>query len=335
MKKRKWLILFVFIIPAAGCAKKKPPPEIPPRPVRVAAAARQDVPIYIRSFGNLVSPENVDIVSQIEGKIREAHFQEGDPVERGTLLFSLDPVKYRAARDQAAAELALSRVDLKLKEKTLRRNRELYARRLISEQDFDTYYSAVEEANARVRLNGAALREAAADLDYCSIRSPITGITGKRLVDPGNVVPAETGPTLVNIRRIDPLYADFTVPETDLDSVRKAQAKGELRVLIFPRDGEAAPAEGRLKLIDNTVSNTTGTIALRAEVPNPEKAFWPGEFVKIKLIVAVLRRQVTVPEPAVLLGQKGKYLYALGPGGKAELRLKPEADDDEQIRRSE
>ncbi len=322
MKKRNWIVFFILIIPAAGCSKKKAPEVIPPCPVRVASAAQKDVPIYIQSFGNLAAPEDVNIVSQVAGRIQEVHFREGDAVAKGALLFTIDPVKYRAARDQAAAELAAARVDLKLKRDTLRRNRQLVAQKLISEQEFDTYYSAVAASSDRVELDEAALRGAAADLNYCFIRSPIDGITGKRLVDPGNVVPENTGPVLVNVKRIDPLYVDFTVPERDFSRLREARAEGALRVLVFTPGEEGAPVEGQLKMIDNTISNSTGTIALRAEAANPGRTLWPGEFVTVKLIVGTARGAVVVPETAVQLGHKGKYLYTIGPGKKADLRDK-------------
>ncbi len=313
-------LLVLTLLAFSGCAKKKPAPEIPPRPVRVTQAFTKDVPVYLKNFGNLVSPNNVDIVSQVTGKIAAVHFSEGDEVKEGDLLFSIDPREYQAALDRARAALAGAEADLKLKQQTLERNRPLLAKKLISQQEFDTLQTEVEAATAQVKLDRAAVEQAEIDLGYCSITAPVDGVTGKRLVDPGNVVVANTGAVLVNIRSLDPLYLDFTLPENDLVKVRKWMGQGTLRLEVSPTGDPDGPYPGDLKLIDNTIDDSTGTIALRASIPNPEKKLWPGQYATVRLVLYTAKDAILVPAAAVQLGQKGMYLFVIKDDNTAELR---------------
>lgn len=314
------LFLAPALLPVSGCGKKKPAPEIPPRPVRVAAAVTRDVPIYLENFGHLLSPHNVDIVSQVTGKIAAVHFAEGDEVKAGDLLFSIDPREYQASLDRAQASLASATATLKLKEQTLERNRPLLEKKLISQQDFDSLETDVEAARAQVALDNAAVAQAEIDLGYCSITTPIDGMTGKRQVDPGNVVVANTGSVLVNIKSDDPLDLDFTLPENDLIEVRRWMAAGTLRIEVSPTLDPDGPYPGELKLIENFVDETTGTIALRASVPNPERKLWPGQYATVKLILHTEKDAVLVPAAAVQLGQNGMYLFVVKDDNTADLR---------------
>ncbi len=314
-----FLPLVPILLALSGCAKEQPAPEIPPRPVQVAAAVTRDVPIYLENFGNLVSPRSVDIVSQVTGKILEVHFEEGAEVAEGDLLFSIDPREYRAALDRARAALAAAEADLKLKRQTRERNRPLLARDLISRQEFDILQTQVEAAEAQVDLNRAAVEQAEVDLGYCSIAAPSAGVTGKRLIDPGNVVSANSD-TLVRIRSMDPLYADFTLPETQVPEIRKWMGEDALRVEISPSGDPSAPYPGELKLIDNLVDESTGTIACRASIPNPGRKLWPGQFVTVRLILHTQKDAVLVLASAVQLGQKGMYLFVIKDDGTADLR---------------
>lgn len=314
------LLLLPALMAFSGCAKKKPAIQIPPRPVQVAKAFAKDVPVYLENFGNLVSPHNVDIVSQVAGKILEVRFEEGQEVAKGDLLFRIDPQEYQAALDRANAALDSARADLKLKTQTRERNRPLLARNLISQQDFDTLETDVESAQAQVALDQAAVRQAEIDLGYCSIVAPVEGMTGKRLVDPGNVVVANTGSVLVNIKSVDPLYLDFTLPEGDLPVVRKWMAEGSLLIGIIPTGDDSGPYPGELKLIDNAVDETTGTIALRASIPNPDRKLWPGQYATVRLVLTTDRGAVLVPAAAVQLGQKGMYLFVIKDDNTADLR---------------
>jgi len=314
----------VMIIPVslliAGCSKKEAAQEIPPRPVKVATAFTKDVPIYIDTFGNLASPNNVDIICQVTGKVKEVHFKEGYEVKVGDPLFTIDPKEYEAELAKSQAALAADKVDAKLKEETFERNKKLIEKKLISQQDFDTYKTDAAAARAQVELDKANLKLAEINLGYCSINSPIDGVTGKRLVDPGNIVTANSGNPLVNIKSIDPIYIDFPLPERNLPEVKAAMAATTLKVEISPAGDSNGPYSGDLQMIDNTIDETTGTISLRAIISNPDRILWPGQFADVKLIVSTAKDAVLVPGAAVQLGQKGMYTYVITDDNKADLR---------------
>ena len=314
----------VMIIPVslliAGCSKKEAAQEIPPRPVKVATAFTKDVPIYIDTFGNLASPNNVDIICQVTGKVKEVHFKEGYEVKVGDPLFTIDPKEYEAELAKSQAALAADKVDAKLKEETFERNKKLIEKKLISQQDFDTYKTDAAAARAQVELDKANLKLAEINLGYCSINSPIDGVTGKRLVDPGNIVTANSGNPLVNIKSIDPIYIDFPLPERNLPEVKAAMAATTLKVEISPAGDSNGPYSGDLQMIDNTIDETTGTISLRAIISNPDRILWPGQFVDVKLIVSTAKDAVLIPGAAVQLGQKGMYTYVITDDNKADLR---------------
>jgi len=313
-------VILLAALGAHGCAKKKPAAVTPSRPVQVERAFTRDVPLCLDSFGNLQSPSSVDLKSQVAGKVQEAHFREGDEVGRGDLLFSIDPEEYQADLEKAGAALQADQVELKLKRETLERNRQLFDKKLISQQDYDTYATEVAAAEARVKLDQANVALARINLAYCSITSPIDGVTGKRQVDPGNIVGAGAGPVLVNIKTVDPLYIDFTVPERNLPWVRQQMKSSELKVEIHPAGDPEGPYEGKLVFIDNAVDEQTGTIGLRAEVANKERRLWPGQYATVQLVVEIKKGAVLVPATAVQLGQKGQYLYVITNDGKAQLR---------------
>ncbi len=293
---------------------------MPPRPVQTAVAVQKDVPYYIEAFGNLTALENVDIKSQVTGKILEADFKEGQRVAQGDLLFLIDPAEYKAELEKAQAALKVDQVDLKMKKDTLERNRPLVGKELVSQQDFEKYQTDVDSEEAQIALDEANVALAQINLDYCSIKSPVNGIIGKRLVDPGNIVLANNGPALANVKAIDTLYVDFTVTDRQLQEIRNAMAAGILRVEVrVPNDGK--PYVGELKLIENSIDNTTGTISLRAIVSNGNNALWAGQFVYAKLILGIQKNAVLIPYSAAQLGQKGSFAFVVTPEDTADLRL--------------
>ncbi|MDD4907674.1 MAG: efflux RND transporter periplasmic adaptor subunit [Candidatus Omnitrophota bacterium] len=333
LKKIVWLIMtavIVFLI-VKGIAGRKPKEQaLPSRPAQVAYAAQNDMPIFIDSFGSLAPTSDVDIKSQVTGQIKEVRFNEGQEVRKGDPLFIIDPSPFQAELDKAQAALAQDIADLNLKKDTLERNKSLFTAQLISQQDFDKYEADFLSAEQKIKLDQANIDLAKINLGYCNIISPVDGLTGKRQVDPGNIVTANTGPTLVNIKTLDPLYVDFTVPESELARVRVSKEEGQLEVKVSLQEDPATFYSGTLQLLSNTVDNTTGTIALRAFVDNKEKKLWPGQFVQVRLILGILRDAVIVPYDAVELGQNGYFLFVVTKENKADLRLVtigPQIDD--------
>jgi len=310
----------VALLQAHSCMKGKPKKAvIQPRPVQLQSAITKDAPVYIDSFGTLTALNNVNVMAQATGKILEVHFKEGDIVSAGDLLFVIDPSEYKAELDKAEAALAQDLAILKLSGDTLERNRPLYEKQLLSRQDFEQYQTNVAEASAKVELDRAAVELAKINLDYCYVRAIVPGKTGKRLLDVGNLVQEVNAVTLVNIKTIDALYLDFTVPERHLAEVRKAMEEVSLKVEITVDGDDGGPYEGEVIFLDNTVDESTGTVALRAIVPNEEEKLLPGQFVHVRLILRILKKAVMVPYETVQIGQEGNYLFVIT-HGKADLR---------------
>jgi len=324
MKKIIWIVIslfLVFVVVRAIFARKKAPPAPGARRVTTAVATQKNVPIYIDSFGNLYPLNDVNIQSQVTGQIKSVHFVEGQEVKKGDLLFTIDPAPSQADLDKAKAALAQDVADLDLKKLTLERNEKLLKAELISRQEFDKVKADYITAQEKIKFDKASIDLAKINLDYCFIKAPVDGVTSKRLVDPGNIVQGNDGPTLVNIKTIDPLYIDFTVPEGELGRVREAASKKRLNVQItVPRD-ERNIYVGELSLINNAVDNTTGTLLLRAEVENEQRKLWAGEFVRVRLILGVSEKAVVVPSEAVQMGQQGDFVFIVTPQNTADLRL--------------
>ena len=289
--------------------------------MNTAVAFVKDAPVYLDSFGNLYSLNDVDIKSQVAGQIKEINFTEGSEVKKGDLLFTIDPAPFHAELDKARAALNQDLADLKLKRVTFERNKVLLEKQLIAQQDFDKYSADLASAEAQVRLDAANVDLAKINLDYCYIRSPVDGLSGKHQVDAGNIIKADDGPTLVNIKTINELYVDFTITETDLNKVRQAMSEGKLAVDIYTDEPSGKTYSGTLSLLDNSVDNTTGTFLLRAIVSNKERQLWAGQFVKVRLILGIEKNAVQVPYDAVQLGLNGAYLFVVTQDNKADLRL--------------
>ena len=299
--------------------KKTPAPTMPPRPVKTAKAFTKSVDNYIESFGNLSADQSVDIISQVTGQIKEIKFCEGDIVKKGQLLVIIDEATYKAELDKDEAALMQDKIDLALKKDALKRNQQLFEKKLISEFDFEKYKSDVAAAEAALKMDNANIESAKINLAYCQITSPIDGVAGKKLVDAGNIVTANQGPKLSNIKTIDPLSINFTISERYLSILRKAMSKGQLKVTIKPDDYSQKEYEGVLKAIDNIVDNDTGTISLKAKIPNEAKELWPGQFVRVKLVINIADNAILIPYEAIQLGQNGDYIYVIT-DGKAEIR---------------
>jgi multidrug efflux system membrane fusion protein len=304
----------------AGCDRKAPAAfERPPAAVTVATTEVKDVPVYVDEIGKIVAREVVSIQPQVSGRITEIHFVDGADVRKGDLLFTIDPRPYQARLDQATASLARARAVLDLAKTELGRVAKLAGTKAVSQSDFDTRKNAVAVADAQARLDQASVDTAVLDLEYCSIRSPIDGRAGQRLVDVGNVVAANGAPLLV-VERVDPIYADFTVSENDLIAVQQAMAQGALRADVSLPDLPGEPVSGALTFLDNAVQDQSGTVKLRATVPNPERRFWPGRFVKVRLVLRTRPNAVLVPVTAPQPSAKGDFVAVVKADSTAELR---------------
>src|SRR2546430_8873274 len=309
--------IFLFVILAAFAvartlqrgvqqAKTNQPPV---RPVLVAKVISKDVPIYLDEIGTCAAYETVQVQAQVSGKILARHFQDGADVKKGDPLFTIDPAPYQAAFDQAKAQAVLDQI-------TMKRQQELRARNGISPQD-------LASAQANAHKSEAAAEAAQVNLDYCYIKSPINGRVGLRNVDIGNLV-GPSSPSLVTIQGLDPIYTDFTVAETDLKLVRKYLGGPNVKVQTWSPDARIAPRTGDLYFIDNAVQPGSGTVKARAVTPNPDRALWPSEFVRVRFILDMLTNATLVPSQAVQVSQSGPFVFVVKPDNTADLRpVKP------------
>jgi multidrug efflux system membrane fusion protein len=281
----------------------------PVRPVLVAKVMSKDVPVYLDEIGTCAAYETVQVQAQVSGKILSRHFQDGADVRQGDLLFTIDPAPFKAALDQAKAQAALDQV-------TAKRQADLRAKGVNAPQDYDT-------AVANAQKSQAAAEAAQVNLDYCYIKSPINGRVGLRNVDIGNLVGPSSVP-LVTIMGLDPIYTDFTVAETDLALVRKYLGGPNLKVQTYSPDEKIAPRMGDLYFIDNAVQPGAGTVKARAVTPNPDRALWPSEFVRVRFILDTIKDARLVPSQAVQISQSGPFIFVVKPDNTVDLRpVKP------------
>ena len=296
-------------------------PGAPPPPlVTVVQATAQDVPRYLDEIGRNTPFESVNVTPQVGGQIVERHFQDGENLKKGQLIFVIDPRLYKAQLDSAKANLSQVQASLELAKIQFARDQELVGTRAISKQDYDTKKSTVDVNEAQVEAAKAAIETAQINLDYCYIHSPIDGRAGARLVDVGNVVQANTT-SLLSIQRIDPIYATFTITEQDLPEVQKKMGRGMLKAEVrLPADSENAARSGKVEFLDNAVQNATGTVNLRATIPNGDRHFWPGQFVNVRLVLDMEKGTVLVPNQATQISQKGPFVYVVKSDDTADLR---------------
>jgi multidrug efflux system membrane fusion protein len=309
------------LLAAAGCEKPKegPPPERPPALVSVAAATSSDVPVYLDEVGRCAARELVTLQPQLSGRITQIHFVDGADLKAGDLLFTIDPRPFQAQLAAAEAALAQSKAALDLAKVEFTRVSGLVEKKAAAQQEFDTAKNTVAVSEARLQQNQAALQTARLNLEYSTLRAPIEGRAGRRLVDVGNNV-KENDTALLVIQRLDPIYADFSVTERDLAAVQKSLAKGPLRAEVRVPDEAGPPRLGDVTFVDNAVQDGTGTVMLRATIANADRHLWPGRFVKVRILLDQLKGAVLVPSVAAQMSAKGTYVYVVTDDSTAEFR---------------
>ena len=314
----RWICFGVLLL--CGCDRKAPASfERPPAPVSVVQAVARDVPIYLDAIGKIVAREVVSVQPQVSGRIMQIHFVDGADVKTGQVLFTIDPRPFRAQLNAAEANLAQGKAALDLAKINFARVESVTDPRAVSRQDYDAKKNAVAVAEAQLQQNQAAVENAQLNLDYCTIRSPINGRAGQRLVDIGNVVNANNS-TLLVIQRLEPVYADFTIPESELTAVQQNMARGTLNTEVRLPDDSQGPREGKLTFLDNSVQEGTGTVKLRATIENQDRRFWPGRFAQIRLVLSTRKNAVLIPAEAPQMSAKGPFVYVVKPDSTAELR---------------
>ena len=306
-----FVVLAVFFLGRAYFQRKNAAAaaQPPPRPVAVANVTTKDVPLYLDEIGTCAAYETVEIKAQVSGQITSREFKDGSDAKKGDLLFKIDSRPYEAVLASARADLALNQANLK-------RQADLRAKNVTATQDWDT-------AQANAMRSEAAVAAAQVNVDFCEIRAPIDGRVGLRNVDVGNVVgPASAA--LVTVQGLDPIYTDFTVAEPDLPLVRRYLGGPNVKVQTSSEDEKVPPRMGDLYFIDNAVQPGAGTVKARAVTPNADRALWPSQFVRVRLILDVLKEAKLVPSGAVQIGQNGPYIFVVKSDSTLDLRqVKP------------
>jgi multidrug efflux system membrane fusion protein len=308
---------------AGGCAKQEADTNAagpPPVPVIVSKVAEKTVPVQLEAIGNVEAYSTVSIKPQVSGPLMKVHFQEGEDVRKGQLLFTIDPRPFQAALAQAEAALAKDAAVAENDRVSAKRYLDLFQQGVAARQQSDDYASAAKAQDAQVRADQAAIDTAKLNLEYCSIYSPVDGRTGSLQVHEGNLVKGNDVPILVVINQIQPILVNFAIPEDQLAEVKKYRGTGQLRVEgLIPNDSGGSE-QGTLSFIDNSVDAATGTIHLKAVFANPRRRLWPGQFVNVVLTLTSSPNTVVVPAQAVASGQNGNYVFVVKSDNTVESR---------------
>jgi len=292
----------------------------PPVPVVAEAVKSGDVPIYLRGIGTVQAYNTDTIHTQVQGQITQIAFKEGQAVHAGDLLAQIDPRPFQAQLDQAIANRDRDQAQLANAKANLQRDSQLLAREYATPQTVDLDKANTGQYGAAVQGDEAAIEYAQTQLAYTRITSPINGVTGIRLVDVGNIV-HPTDPTgIVVVTQLQPISVLFTLPETQLPEIQQAMAKEPLTVLAYSEDNKIKLDQGTLAVLDNQIVQTSGSVRLKADFPNPQHRLWPGELVNIRLLIANRQNALTVTATAVQQGPQGSYVYAIKPDGTVENR---------------
>ena len=341
LTKRKLITLLgalIVLIAAMGlvayykkesqASSQNAPPAIPVTAVPVTS---RTMPVRLYAIGNVEPFTTVALKARVDGQIVSVHFKEGDEVKQGAVLFEIDPRGFAAALKQAQANLAKDKALLDRAVEQEKRYKDLLGKNFISPDAYEQVRTNMETAAATVRADEAGIENARLSLEYCTIRAPVTGYAGRIQIQQGNLVKANDTNPLVTINQVVPIYTTFSVPEQSLADIRKYQTDGELKVQAAFANSTRAPISGKLSFIDNTADPTTGTIRLKAEFANTDKALWPGQFVNVVLTLYEQKDAIVTPSAAIQSGPSGQYVYVVKPDQTVELRTikvaRSEGDD--------
>jgi multidrug efflux system membrane fusion protein len=282
-------------------------------PVTTAVVVRRDVPVTVEGLGNVVPLMTVTVRPQVDGRLDRVFFKEGDPVKKGDVLAQIDARPFSIQLHQGEAALARDRANLANAQRTLERYTKLSQDTLVTEQQVDDQRATAAQLEAVTQADQATIEAARLNLEYARITSPIDGVTGVRLVDPGNIVKAADTTGIVVVTQLDPIAIIFTLPQDDLPRVQRGMSKNKLIVDALARDGGQNLGSGTLELIDNQVNTQTATVRLKAHFANAARTFWPSQFVKARLHLETEKDMIVVPAAAIQRGPKGTFVYVVAP----------------------
>jgi len=326
--RAKPLISIVLLAALAGgyfywqqqrAAAKPKGPMVRAVNVEMVTARVGDAPVQVSAIGQIVSSHSVAIRPQVSGTLLKVFFKEGDSVEAGEKLFEIDAAPYRAELAQAEAQVASNRAALLAAETQEKRLLPLADKGYVTQQEVLDAKAAAEQARAAVQVSQALIAAARVNVDRTLIRAPISGRTGALAIKAGNLVTANESTALVTINQLQPVQAEFTVPQSQLGPLQAALARGPVEIAVSAQTGGETLATGKLLFVDNTIDATTGTVKLKAEFANADEKLWPGTFVSFTATLATESNRVLVPELAVQPGAEGSFVYVVDAENKAVL----------------
>lgn len=289
--------------------------------VKAARAIVKPMPVLIEAVGTVEPERSVQVRAQVSGVLQSVLFKEGDTVKAGQLLFQIDARTFKAQYNQSLAAIARDKAQLENARAQQERLEPLLKREFITRQEYDVAVTSAKSLEASVQADQAAAEQARIQLEFASIRAPISGRTGTLAVTPGNLVPAAgSGTPLVTINSMDPILVGFSIPERQLEEIRRYQNEKDMRIEILPDRAGLPAAEGKLVFIDNTVTPQTGTVLLKTRVANTKELIWPGQFVNVRIVLTVEPEAVVVPEVAVQPGQEGSFVYLIDGDNKVQVQ---------------
>ncbi|HEX3446335.1 MAG TPA: efflux RND transporter periplasmic adaptor subunit [Chthoniobacterales bacterium] len=293
-------------------------------PVVTEKVRRRDLPVYLNGLGKVQALNTVTIRAQVDGKIVQVNFHEGQDVRRGDSLLQIDPLPYQATLDQAIAKQNQDQAQLSYAHKVLDRDTSLFGKKILDQQSLDLQQSTTAQLEALVKADEAAVANAKVQLEFTRITSPIDGRVGLRLVDQGNIVHANDQAGLAIIAQLQPISVVFTLPESNLREINtriRTSAKNyTFPVVAMNRENNQVLDQGELSAVDNQIDEATGTIRLKALFQNQQFDLWPGQFVNVRLLVDTRSQGLTVPSNAVNQGPNGDFIYVIRPDLTAEVR---------------
>ena len=292
----------------------------PSVPVVAEPVKSGEVPIYLRGIGTVQAYNTDTIRAQVQGQITQIAFKEGQTVHAGDLLAQIDPRPFQAQLDQAIANRERDQAQFVNAQANLQRDSQLLAHGYATPQTVDLDKANTGQFTAAVKADEAAIEYAQTQLAYTRITSPIDGVTGIRLIDVGNIVHPTDPNGLVMVTQLQPISVIFTLPETSLPQIQQAMAKGALTVLAYSEDNKTQLDQGKLAVLDNQIVQTSGSVRLKADFPNPQHRLWPGELVNVRLLIETRQNALSVAATAVQQGPQGSYVYVIKPDGTVENR---------------
>ena len=289
-----------------------------PVPVVAGVVQKRDVPIYLNGIGTVQAYNTVTVHPQVSGTLTTVVFKEGQDVKKGDLLAVIDPRPYQAQLDGAIAKKNQDVAQLNNAKTLLDRDTDLFKKGALDHQSYDTQRFLVDQLDATVKADQAAIDSAQTQFSYTQIAAPFDGRCGIRQTDQGNFV--TSGSTLVVVTQLKPISVVFTLPQQELLDVNQAFAKGSLKVTALDSAQTTPLDDGILAVVDNEIDTTTGTLKLKASFPNQDLKLWPGEFVNARLLVATRHDGLVVSASVIQRGPNGTYAYVINPDKKAEMR---------------